>query len=253
MTTVQSIINAKASTRADSTFLISPETNYELSYSGLQQAAQNIGKYLPALGLAKGDKAAFLMSNGLWSVKIFLGTMYSGRVIVPLNAVCGDDQLRYVIEHCDARVIFVEEDYRQKYSAVFADLPPQIQIIPTCRDNGPQWPVTLEAAEQMEAPVLTQEDEALLIYTSGTTGRPKGVVLTHRAVIAGGNNTAAAHQLHTGDRALCVLQLYHINGEMVTVMGPLVSGGSVVMPPAIWMTWSREITLPSAAITVSGT
>lgn len=230
MTTVQSIINAKASTRADSTFLISPETNYELSYSGLQQAAQNIGKYLPALGLAKGDKAAFLMSNGLWSVKIFLGTMYSGRVIVPLNAVCGDDQLRYVIEHCDARVIFVEEDYRQKYSAVFADLPPQIQIIPTCRDNGPQWPVTLEAAEQMEAPVLTQEDEALLIYTSGTTGRPKGVVLTHRAVIAGGNNTAAAHQLHTGDRALCVLQLYHINGEMVTVMGPLVSGGSVVMP-----------------------
>lgn len=49
-------------------------------------------------------------------------------------------------------------------------------------------------------------------------------------MIAGGNNTAVAHQLTREDRALCVLQLYHINGEMVTVMGPLVSGGSVVMP-----------------------
>jgi len=230
MTTVQSIIDAKAGTQADSVFLISPEISYELSYSGLQQATQNIGQHLAALGLAKGDKAAFLMGNGLWTTKIFLATMYCGRVIVPLNAVCGDDQLRYVIEHCDARVIFVEDDYRQKFRAVFSDLPPHIQIIPTCRDNGPQWPGTLKAAEQMEAPVLTQEDEALLIYTSGTTGRPKGVVLTHKAVIAGGNNTAAAHQLQTGDRALCVLQLYHINGEMVTVMGPLVSGGSVVMP-----------------------
>jgi len=69
------------------------------------------------------------------------------------------------------------------------------------------------------------------MYTSGTTGRPKGVVLTQASLVAGGANPAHAHALTSEDRALCVLPLYHINGLCVTVMGPLVSGGSVVLPP----------------------
>jgi len=68
------------------------------------------------------------------------------------------------------------------------------------------------------------------MYTSGTTGRPKGVLLSHANLIAGGRNTQTAHQLKTDDRAMCVLPLYHINGLTVTLMGPLVSKGSVVIP-----------------------
>jgi len=68
------------------------------------------------------------------------------------------------------------------------------------------------------------------MYTSGTTGRPKGVLLSHANLIAGGENAVIAHKLGPDDRALCVLPLYHINGLCVTLMGPLVSGGSVVMP-----------------------
>ena len=65
-------------------------------------------------------------------------------------------------------------------------------------------------------------------------------MLSHKSVIAGGINTAISHQLTKDDRALCVLQLYHINGEMVTIMGPLVSGSSVVMPNKFSITefWS---------------
>ncbi len=73
-------------------------------------------------------------------------------------------------------------------------------------------------------------DDALLIYTSGTTGRPKGVIHTHASLLAGGANTCSAHHLGNSDRALCVLPLCHINGQVVTVMAPLVSGSSVVMP-----------------------
>jgi len=79
-------------------------------------------------------------------------------------------------------------------------------------------------------PEVTEEDEALLLYTSGTTGQPKGVILSHKNMVAGGQYTAMAHELSPEDRALCSLPLYHINGEVVTAVSPLISGGSVVMP-----------------------
>src|SRR4029077_2619508 len=69
-----------------------------------------------------------------------------------------------------------------------------------------------------------------LMYTSGTTGQSKGCVLPHKSVCAGGEYTSAAHGLTSEDRVLCAMPLYHINGQIVTTVAPLVHGGSVVMP-----------------------
>lgn len=230
MNTVRAHIDHRAKTQGESCFLISPEIGSQLSFGELQKSASDIANQLNSLGINIGDKVAFLMTNGLWTTKLFLGAMYGGRVIVPLNAVCGKDQLQYVIDHCDAKVLFVEEDLQEKYKTVFDGLSKDIKVISACRNNGPVWPENNAGSTNQKEVEIKPDDDALLIYTSGTTGRPKGVLLSHKSVVAGGNNTAIAHQLTRQDRALCVLQLYHINGEMVTVMGPLVSGSSVVMP-----------------------
>jgi long-chain acyl-CoA synthetase len=75
-----------------------------------------------------------------------------------------------------------------------------------------------------------EEDAALLMYTSGTTGRPKGCLLTQKNVVSGGLFVQQAHELTPNDRVLSSLPLYHINGQIVATVGPLVHGGSVVAP-----------------------
>jgi acyl-CoA synthetase (AMP-forming)/AMP-acid ligase II len=67
------------------------------------------------------------------------------------------------------------------------------------------------------------------MYTSGTTGKPKGVMLSHENILSGGENVKISHELKSKDKALCVLPLYHINGLIVTVIGPLVSQSSLVI------------------------
>ena len=100
-----------ARTRGGNVFLISPETGRTLTFAGLRQEARAISARLRQAGLERGDKVAFLMDNGLFTVQLFLGTMYSGLVTVPLNVRAGVDQLAYTLDHSDAKVLFIEGQY----------------------------------------------------------------------------------------------------------------------------------------------
>ena len=227
--TIRACVDARATAQGSAPFLVVPEPGLTLDYAGLRRRCRLVAAKLGALGLVAGDKVAFLLDNGLWSVSLWLGTMYAGLVTVPLNAVAGVTSIRHVLEHCDASVLFCSGHHRRQYEAAIAGCPRPITILETDEDTGPAWS-HLGAPSYGSAVPVDPADDALLLYTSGTTGMPKGARLSHRAVLAGGRNTALAHRLTPADRGLCVLPLYHINGEIVTLMGPLVSGGSVVMP-----------------------
>jgi len=159
-----------------------------------------------------------------------MGTVYSGHVTVPLNAVASKSNLKYAIQNADVKVIFVSENYLELISEILSDIDFPIQTIAVDYKCG------IEGAEdipgksgQFESPV-SPDFPAMILHTSGTVGLPKGAVLTHKNLIAGGRNVEVAHGLNADDRAYCVLPLYHINGEVVTCVTQLVTGSSVVMP-----------------------
>jgi acyl-CoA synthetase (AMP-forming)/AMP-acid ligase II len=229
MKTVRALIECHARQRGENTFLIAPDSDHEISFSTLQEQTSRIGVELDRIGVPQGAKVAFLLNNGAWTVQLFLGVMSSNRVIVPLNAVAGTVQLQHVLSHSDAEVVLVSEDYRSRVDELLTVVDRDISVINVHQETGPIWP-----EEPLSAPITAdaprEENPALLLYTSGSTGLPKGAVLSHLAVVSGGSNVMLAHGLTESDRAFCVLPVYHINGAMVTVMAPLVSGGSVVMP-----------------------
>lgn len=229
MRTIRYFIDERAENESEKRYMIAPEPGLSLTYGQLREDSIRFGQYLMMLGLKKGDKVSFMMGNGYQTTKIFLGTMYAGFVTAPLNLMFQPPQLTYVLDHSDTQVVFFTEDLKEKLEAASGGINREIKLIEIDNDAEEILPRD-EDLSDFTLPEVAEEDDALLLYTSGTTGLPKGVILSHKNMVAGGQYTCMAHELTPADRALCSLPLYHINGEVVTAVTPLVSGGSVVMP-----------------------
>lgn len=226
--TVRDVIDGTAKAQPERVFLVTPETRRRYDYAALQNEARETARRLAGLGLKKGEPVSFMLGNGSAAVNLLLGSMYGGFVSAPLNTAAGPSQIAYAIEHSETRILFVSSEYRELLHQALKEFDLDLRVIDTDLDTGPDWPAAEKKVNTL--PQVKAGDDALLMYTSGTTGNPKGVLLTHRNVLAGGANTAGAHGLTEDDRGLCVLPLCHINAQIVTVFGPLVSGGSVTMP-----------------------
>ena len=236
MQTVREIIDTGAKNHPDKPFLHATEgVEHSLTWAELQAHARQINALLDQENIAPGETVSFLLDNGYWTTLLLLGVMYSGRVMLALNALSGPDALSYVTEHSDAKLIFTNQHYQSKFAEVFKNLPASTRIIATDESTGPELTLpeikdTQQSnSHQNKSHQIDENAIAILMYTSGTTGKPKGVLLSHKNVIAGGRNTMVAHGLSSDDIAMCVLPLYHINAQMVSVMGALVSSGQLVI------------------------
>ena len=224
--TVRAWVDRRAAETPDATYLIAPETGRRLSFGGLQAASRRLATYLAQRGAKPGERIALLMPNGYQTCRLFIGVMYGGYCVTPVNLLAQASQLAYVIEHCDARIVFVSPDQVERLNEAMKEVSRPLDVV-VCDPDAEEF---FDAAPASSLPPVAPENDALMMYTSGTTGKPKGVVLAHRAVIAGGEYVSQAHELTAADRVMAVLPLYHINAQIVTATAPLVHGGSLVLP-----------------------
>jgi acyl-CoA synthetase (AMP-forming)/AMP-acid ligase II len=211
--TVRSWLDQRA--EEGGTAFVFPDEDTFVSWRDLRARAADTAAYLTGLGLAKGESVAIVHPNGWAGVVALYGTLYGGFRATMINLAAGRDAIAYALEHSEARVAFVHPDAELLFDAA---KPKGLRRLDLPLENNGTELLPLEAA-----------DHALLMYTSGTTGKPKGVIHTHASLLAGGWTAAIAHALSPADRGFCVLPIYHINGLCVTVMGALVSGGSLAM------------------------
>ena len=217
--------NAKENPRLN--FITCPHTNKSISNEKLKKNLDKINFYLVNKNKQKKNSIiCTLIENSLSSIQLMMGIMYSGMIQVPLNLVAGEEQLSYIVKHSGSKIIFSSSKNIDLAKKIIQKVSNEVMLIEIDKDN---FIDEIDDNFEILEDVTEYKDNALLMYTSGTTGKPKGAMLSHENIIQGGKNVMISHELQSKDRALCVLPLYHINGLIVTVMGPLVSNSSLVL------------------------
>ena len=225
MHTIRDAIDLHADARADAPFLLAPEPDVVLSYGALRERSRGLADVLDARGVGAGEVVSFLLPNGVAAASIFLGAMYAGRVVSPVSLIASDGDVEYTLAHSRSRIVFVAKEHAERLRAIVSRASLATQLVDTDVDA-----LDLPRSSGAALPPIAATDPAMLMYTSGTTGRPKGALLSHANMIAAGRAVSDWQRLAPGDRVLSSLPLYHVNGQCIATISPLVSGGSIVMP-----------------------
>ena len=222
---VRQLIERQASLRPDALYAMDHEGRQQLSFGELAGRSRQVAALLLAQGTMPGDTVSLVMPNGLATLQWLLGAMQGGWCVNPVNLLSQPEQMRYVLEHSDCKLVIVSPDWEAPVRALLQGMGRSIRLLVSAPDAY-DWP-----AAEADAPAPAPDTLALLMYTSGTTGRPKGVMLTQANLAANAAAISAEHGLLPTDRVLAVLPLYHINAFAVTMLAPLAHGGSLAMPP----------------------
>ncbi|MEO7854137.1 MAG: AMP-binding protein [Rubrivivax sp.] len=228
--TVHALIEHQAAERPDAVYALSTDGAQTISFGQLAQDCRAVASWLGAQGSMPGEVVSVVLPNGLQTLRVLLGAMHGGWCVNPVNLLAQPEQLHYVLEHSDCRVVVVNAEREAMVRQMLDRIDRRVAVLVTEADAGaiPSHPAT-QAPAQTQA--LSPETLALLMYTSGTTGRPKGVMLTHANLAANAQAISREHGLQAHDRVLAVLPLYHINAFAVVMLSPLAHGGSLAMTP----------------------
>jgi fatty-acyl-CoA synthase len=192
------------------------------TYRELDDAVSRAAGVLLELGLAKGDRVAAYGTNSDAYVIAFLGASRAGLVHVPLNYNLTGDELSYLLEQSGSRAVLTDPKLAGRLDAL-ATRPEHVLAL---RDAEGSLLARVTSGPVPEIDVdVAETDLVQLLYTSGTTSRPKGAMMTHRALVHEYVSCILAMGCHATDEPLHPMPLYHSAG-MHVLMLPYLSVGA---------------------------
>jgi len=204
--------------RRSATALVYDRTQYSFAEIGARAAAVAGGLW--QRGVRPGDRVAVGLRNSPDLVVSVLGVLQAGAVLVPVNPAYTADEVTYIVRDAGASLAIVESEHAMLLAQ--AQLP-QLSVIVTALDGF--------AADGPPVSAADPEAPALIVYTSGTTGRPKGAILSHRALLSNLTAVAQAWRWTEDDRLLLTLPCFHLHGLGLGIIGSFLAGSSVVLRP----------------------
>jgi fatty-acyl-CoA synthase len=185
------------------------------NWAGIARDSRKLAQALERLGIGRGDRIATLAMNHERHLVAWYGTIGMGAIVHTLNPRLFDDQLTYIVNHAEDRVLL----YDAAFAPIVERLKPQLGTIEhfICFDPRPSMDVpSFEKliADETGDYCWVEGDErepAMLCYTSGTTGNPKGVLYEHRSTVlhAMTEITPAVFDINSEAVALPIVPMFH--------------------------------------------
>ena len=203
-------------TAPDRVYLTQPHADgstIDYSWSEVAGQARRMAAHLLALRLPPRSQIALLGKNSAHWIMADLAIWMAGHVSVPLYPTLNADTARYILEHSEARLLFVgkmDELWPQVVPGVPASLPRIALPLSPAGDDSPRWDAIVARTTPLQAiPVRDPAELATIIYTSGSTGLPKGVMISFGAMMETVRRGAQMFGISPADRMLSYLPLAH--------------------------------------------
>jgi fatty-acyl-CoA synthase len=210
----------------------------QATFAEVADRAERLAAALARLGVGHGDRVGTFCWNNQGHMEAYLAVPSMGAVLHTLNIRLFPEQLAYVINHAEDKVIIVDASLIPVLGHVYDELKTvETVIVAGPGDTSVLGPTLayedLLAAEEpgFEWPELDEKTAAAMCYTSGTTGNPKGVVYSHRSTFLHTMSQAgtAAVGMYERDRMLAIVPMFHANA-WGTPYSCWMTGADMVLP-----------------------
>lgn len=190
---------------------------------------------LRALGIEKGSRVLLMLPNIPEYVIAYYAILSAGAVVVPVNPMLRERELRYLMEDCEARAIIAGENNTADAVAAARSLVIMRNII-IYGNQITQEVVSLGQLIDQQNPETNiaeccSEDTAVILYTAGTTGRPKGAELSHRSLIGNAQACRNLLKIRAKDRLSGLVPFFCAFGQTAVMNTALAAGATVVLLP----------------------
>jgi len=218
-----------ADVHPDRAALIEGPTGRVVTFGELKDGVARLAGGLSARGFGPGSTLALIAPNMPEYAIVFHGAARSGGTVTTVNSVYNADEIRHQLEDSGASIIIAVADAVPNALAAAEGSGAEVYSIGEA-DGVDEYTVLMgDPIEQVELDYATAV--VVLPYSSGTTGLPKGVMLTHRNLVANLAQSTAALAYEDGDIALAALPFFHIYGMQVLMNGILAEGCTVITMP----------------------
>ena len=240
---VHDLLREQADLRGDA-----PAVTYRdatIDYAHLYAACRALASGLHEIGLDSGDRVGILLDKRIETVVGLFGASAAGGVFVPVNPVLKPDQVSYILDDCNVRVLITTRqrwEQLRHHSEELEALRDVVLVDGTAdelRSDDPVGRVRHHAYDDLVSstgspataaplPAGVDLDIAAILYTSGSTGRPKGVVLSHRNMLVGAESVSGYLENRSDDVILAALPL-SFDAGLSQLTTAFASGAHVVL------------------------
>ncbi|MED3836176.1 MULTISPECIES: long-chain-fatty-acid--CoA ligase [Peribacillus] len=236
----------------------------ELTFREVHESALKFAAYLKSIGLQKGERVAVMLPNCPQGVISFFGILMAGGVVVQTNPTYTERELEYQMKDSGAKMILVMDILFPRVSAVASRTDIEHIIVTAIKEYLPfpknliypfiqkkQYGIVINVehegnhhlfseimkrkiTEEVDTvPIDVNDDLALLQYTGGTTGFPKGVMLTHKNLLANTKmcNAWLYKNKRGEERILAILPFFHVYGMTTVLVLSVMEGNTMIIMP----------------------
>ena len=249
--TIAALLDRAARTHANRPALVHAAAGRRLSYAELQAEAKRVGRALLALGVTPGERIVMWARNAVEWPLVQLGAAYAGVIVATANAGLSDEELELILANSGASLL-IAGAHKTPRTALLDRLArgegprslrrvvalPEVADVP---DAVMRWSDFAAAAERTSEADLTRtasrtqpDDVIMILYTSGTTGFPKGVQLTHRAMLQNAAAVGGNIRLSSADRICLPVPFHHCFGAVMGTLAAVTYGASLVLPAEVF-------------------